>query len=94
MFSSSSFTHVGSLSSGWEFSVCEIRFWVVVCVFSPHMGSHFFILLGCGFVFVMICGWVSSPNVFVTFSPLIAKLKIVFELPIELEERPHSLGCG
>ena len=74
--------------------MCEFSFLVVVCVFFPHMGSHFFILLGCGFVFVMICGWVSSPNIFVAFSPLIAKLKIIFELPSDLEERPCFLGCG
>ena len=62
VFSSSSFTHVGALSSGWEFSVCEIRFWVAlcVCVFFPHLGSHFFILLSRGFIFVIICGWFSS----------------------------------
>ena len=63
-------------------------------VFFPHVGSHFLILLGCGFVFVIICGCVSFLDVFVVFSPLISKLKNVYELPSDLEDRPCSLGYG
>ena len=74
--------------------MCGIHvFGFVVCVF-PHVGSRFFIFLRLEIRFFCIDLWLGLfPNVFVPFSALISKLKIIFVFPNDLEERPHSLGC-
>ena len=71
----------------------EIYFWVVLCVFFPHVA----VISSFPMLWIRFCNdmWlVFSPNVFVAFSTLISKLKIIFELSSDLEERPRSLGCG
>ena len=93
-FFSPSVIHIRSLSNGWKFPVCGGHlFGFDVCVLS-QVGSRFFIFLRIESCFFCIDLWLGLfPNVFVAFSPLITKLKIIFVLPNDLEERPCSLGC-
>ena len=93
-FSSSSFTHVGAFSSGWEFVECEIHNFGFVVYMFPSCGKSFFIFLEAeNFIFVMFLWLGLFPNDFCCISPMFSKLKIIFVFPSNLEERPNPIGC-
>ena len=67
-------------------------FWIC-CVFLPHVGSCSSFSGGWEFHFcdVLMVGF--FPNDFCCISPMFTKLKIVFVLSSDFEERPHPLEC-
>ena len=92
-FFSSSVTHVGALSK-WLGVLCVwILFLGLLCVFYLTWEVVYSFSSCREFCFCDDLCLGFFPNVFVAFSPLISKLKIVFALPNNLEERPRFFGC-
>ena len=90
-FLSLTFTHVGAPSSGWEVAMCEIHdFGFVVYFFlSWIVVLHFARVWEFCFCDVLMVGF--FPNVFCCIFPIFTKMKIIFLLPNDFEERPHPL---